>query len=261
MFLLITAALAAACSTLDPRHLSASEQRQPRCSDKFAACAPPASYEATVDASRLELRKQIQLALRMDVPENVSSDAAALVLRRAEKADVPALLELASLYEDEWAILGKCQCKGEENQWDKKRIGAVLAKRLPSAELRSPKLWEDRMAAPLAAIRDLKHQMAMRGLSGGATDDLEAAQRKADLELCEAVHGARTYLLPDTYRDTALAVHRRRDQEAGPAAGEFAATAIQIHEKAKGCTLAAAPAPPKQAAPSTAAPDDEDEDR
>ena len=81
MFLLITAALAAACSTLDPRHLSASEQRQPRCSDKFAACAPPASYEATVDASRLELRKQIQLALRMDVPENVSSDAAALVLR------------------------------------------------------------------------------------------------------------------------------------------------------------------------------------
>jgi hypothetical protein len=256
--LLALAALAAACDTTDPKRPPPGSRNDLTCPQRFAACAPPVHYDETVDASQLDLRKQVHVSLRMDVPQNVARDAAALVLRRVETADIPGLLALSSIHEDEWAVLGKCQCPGEQNAWDRKRVGAALERRLPSAELRSPKRWEDRMVAGLGTIRELQRKMALSGLAGSPVEGLEAERRKADLELCEAVHGARTFLLPDAYQSTAEAVRRRRDADAGPASAEFAAAAIRGYEQSATC----APAPPAaRPAPSpAAAPVNEDDE-
>jgi hypothetical protein len=266
--LLITVALVAACETPDPKRTSGSKWDDPTCRIRFAACAPPVHYDESADAERLGLRKQVEASLRMDVPEKLSRNSAVSVLAYVQEADVPSLLVLSAMYEDAWAVLEKCQCPGVPNEWDKKRIGAVLAKRLPPAELRSPKGWQDRMVAQLATIRDLTHKSALRGLSGQPADDLEAARRKAELELCEAVHGARANLLPADYLDTVAAVRRRRDVDAGPASADFAAAAIRADEQVESCALAAAPparpAPAPAAAPAPAPADepaDEDEDR
>jgi hypothetical protein len=264
--LLATIALVSACETLDSNNPGRWKET---CAAKFAACAPPVHYDESTDAERLGLRRLVEASLRMDVPERLSRDAAALVLSHVQRADVLALLSLSAMYEDAWAVLGKCQCPGEQNEWDKKRIGEVLARRLPPAELRSPKNWQERMVARLATIRDLTHKIAMRGVAGEAADDLEAARRKASLELCEAVHIARANLLPADYLDTVEAVRRRRDAEAGPANADFATAAIHGYEQIASCELAVEPpaapaagrgAPAAPAAPA-AEPADEDQDR
>jgi hypothetical protein len=267
--LLATVALVAACKTADPQLDSSPGVLT--CRVRFAACAPPVYYDESTEAERLGLRKQVEASLRMDLPEKVSRDSAALVLSHVRDSDVPTLLALSVLYEDAWAVLGKCQCPGEKNEWDRKRIGETLARRLPPAELRSPKNWQDRMVARLATIRDLTHQIALRGLAGQPAEDLETARRKADLELCEAVHGARANLLQADYLDTVEAVLRRRDADAGRASADFAAAAIRGYEQNASCALAATP-PARPAAPAAAPaaapgaappvePADEDEDR
>jgi hypothetical protein len=263
--LLTTVALLAACETTDPkRPPPGSRWDDQTCRTRFAACAPPVRYEESDDAASLGLRKQVEASLRMDVPEKLARDSAARVLSYVQGADVAALLALSAIHEDAWAVLEKCQCQGEQNEWDKKRIGAALAQRLPPAELRSPKNWQDRMVARLATIRDLTHKIAMRGVAGQPADDLESARRKADLELCEAVHGARANLLPADYLDAVEAVRRRRDAEAGPASADFATAAIRAHEQVASCVHAARPPARPAAAPAGAPairPADEDEDR
>jgi hypothetical protein len=258
-FLAIAFAVAA-CETLSGS--PSAGIREPGCRDRFASCAPPVHYDETTDARSLELRRQVEASLRLDLPERVSRDSAKLVLKYAQTADVPALLQLAATHENEWAALGKCQCPGVSNEWDNQKIGAVLERRLPSAELRTPKHWEDRMVARFATMRDLQRKMALRGVAGEATDDLEAERRKADLELCEAVHGARASLLPNAYADMVEAVRRRRDVDAGPSAAELAQKTIRGFEKTTACSpVAPAAAPPAPSRSPAAKADDDDDER
>jgi hypothetical protein len=207
----------------------------PTCVEKFSSCAPAAPWARTAEASRLDLQKQVHVSLRIDVPKALSSDAAGLVLRVAQTADVQGLLELAAIREEERARLQKCQCPGIQNEYEKKGIDAVLEKRLPSAELRSPKTWEGRMLGRLAEMRELTHKIAMRRVSGEPAEDLEASRQTADLELCHTVHGARTFLLPDVYRETIEDVLRRREADAGAASAELGRAAIAAHEKTATC--------------------------
>ena len=204
----------------------------PTCVDLFAQCAPPATWARTADASRLELRRLVQASMRLDVPAALSRDAAARVLEVVRTADVQGLVELDAIREGERTILGKCQCPGGPTEWQRKGIDAVLDARLPPAELRSPRTWENRIVRRLAEIRELTTRMAMRRLSGKPADDLEIARLDADAELCRAVHAARTFLLPGVYRDLIEEVHRRREAEAGAATAGLGCVAVQGHEKA-----------------------------
>jgi hypothetical protein len=262
VLLLAIASALAACQTVNGQPEGAARTRERTCRERFADCAPPGRFDERTDASALDLRRQVEASLRMDAPERVSRDAAKLVLGYVQGADLHSLLRLAAIHEDAWGVLGRCQCPGEQNAWDRQQVGQKLAARLPSAELRAPKTWEDRMVARLATLRDLQRKMALRGVAGDSADDLEAERRKTELELCEAVHGARTNLLPDAYADVVEAVRRRRDAEAGPTSAEVAQQAIRGYEGTKTCEVAAPVArpAPSPARPTAPAPDEDDEE-
>jgi hypothetical protein len=211
------------------------ENKPKSCAERFAACAPRVHYTAVTDASRLDLWAAVHVSLRLDVRDRLARDCAARALRVAETADLQGLLELDSAYQDAAAVLDRCKCEGERTAWEKQGVGAVLARRLPPAELRSPKTWEDRIVAQLASARDLSRQAAQRSLSGIPASDLEARQRAADAELCRTVHGARSHLVPAAYRATIEAVLQRRLADEGSGSAETGRAAILAQEQAATC--------------------------
>ncbi len=209
------------------------------CAAQFTKCAPPVTFARDTPVSGLSASRLFEVSLRMDVPDRLSAEAASRLRTLCENAELAALLELKAARDDAWNALAKCRCGGIATEFEKKGIEAILVRRLPAAELRSPERWADRLTTQLADLRDLSRQIADRNLAGDdRTDDLEERLRGGEGELCRMVHSARRNLLPEMYTSTIETVLKRRMAVVGAGTAELARALIRSHEKVASCPSA-----------------------
>lgn len=243
--LLASAATAAAgCAAHRPDRVDAREETpRDRCAREFAACASPAGVGQDLDVRKLPPRTLVQLAMRMDVG-GLSGSAAKRLREVALAADGAELLELETAIEDAEATLGRCRCKGEPPELDRREIWRLVESRLPPKATRSPAVWTERVVAGLVAIRDLARQsgelaVASEGSATAALDESQAKRAAAERAVCETVHDARRLLTPPAFQQVLDDAYRARAAE-GAGTGERALQTLREHARSESCDPPAA---------------------
>jgi hypothetical protein len=233
---LAAAAALAACSSVPSGGKAVSAEERDRCRRAFAQCAPPARFPPTTNVAKLDVRKLVHLASRIDVGKLAPASAKRL-LQLASTGDREALLELEAAIEDSDTVLGKCRCPAEPPELERQKVREAVAARLPSREERSPDTWVERVLEALAPIRELRRRSVEATIAGDEAGgvQLEARAREADRALCETIHGARDVLSEEAFGGMLESVYQRQSAEVGAGSAEVARRRLAEHASSSAC--------------------------
>lgn len=211
-----------------------------KCRAAFAACAPAVRFGADTKVKELDRRWLVHLASRLDVDDKLAANAAKELVTMASTADGDTLLDLQDTIDNTRYSLGKCACDGFLPEIEKQGVAALVARRAPARETRSPEHWADRLLAQLREINALSRRGAELAVGGdpAAVAEVGARRRKAERELCETAHAARQGLPPQVYASCLQIVYEKRAHDAGQGSAEVARRTLTKYERAATCDVA-----------------------
>ncbi len=240
--LALAALLESACRTAPGGGAAPAHDPRADCRKSFAACAPPASFSASTDVSDLDVRKLVQVASRLDVPDELAASAAARLRSLAKAGDEAVVLEMEAAIDDTESAFERCRCEGIRSELEKQGIREAVAGRLPPRQQRSPEYWAGLVFSRLAAAQDLARRSAgMLALGAGGQSETAARAREAERALCETVHAARSMLPRASFESMLDAVHRRRMLESGAGSAEAATRTLRELARSTSCEPKAPP--------------------